>query len=276
MLRLCLAVCSLLLLQAGSAWSHGTQIQITNTGNKIVTRNALTDVYSPISDPIRVYQMPLVLDVSGQTFTYPTMTQPLANSGPGFAFGTGGFFDSGTISLNLLEGLKVWNGAAFIDPGLEQINVFRGSVTATTPSIQMTTADAGPITSIVVSAAATMPIGAERLGDSFHTSVRYRMLGDGTSRTALGDDGVYLLQFSLSSTQAGLDASDPFFFLLDKNSGAVELSAASNYLLTSNGFSASQLQAIPEPGTWALCAGLIPLALWSYRRNKAGKTPCAG
>jgi len=270
MIRRCFYVCASLFLGASSLWAHGTQIQITNTGNKIVTREALTDIYTPaISNPIRVYQMPLRLDVGGQTFTYPTDTQPLANSGPGFAFGTGGFLDTATINLNLLDGLKVWNGSSFVDPGLEQINVFRGSVTAAIPAIQMTTADVGPFPSIVVASPPAVPTGTDYLGDTAHTTVRYRMLGDGTSRTSIGDDGVYLLQFSLSSDQPGLAASDPFFFLLDKNAPLGDLSAASSFLLTSNGFSASQIQAIPEPGTWALCAGLIPLAYWSYRRTKS-------
>ena len=229
MLRLCFAVCGLVLFSASSIWAHGTQIQITNTGNKIVTRNAMTDYYgSPtiippapptITDPIRVYQMPLLLDVSGQTFTYPTTTQPLANSGPGFAFGTGGFFDTGTISLNLLDGLKVWNGSSFIDPGLEQINVFRGSVTATTPAIQMTTADAGPISSIVVSAAAAMPLGTELLGDSFHTGVRYRMLGDGSSRTSIGDDGVYLPAVFAEFDASGIDGIGAVFLFARQELG---------------------------------------------------------
>lgn len=269
MIRRCLYVCAILLLGASSLWAHGTQIQITNTGNKIVTREALTDIYTPaISNPIRVYQMPLRLDVGGQTFTYPTATQPLANSGPGFAFGTGGFLDTATISLNLLDGLRVWNGSSFVDPGLEQINVFRGSVTAAIPTIQMTTTDGGTA-NIVVSAPPAVPTGLEYVGNTAHTSVRYRMLGDGALRTSIGDDGVYLLQFSLSSTQPGLSASDPFYFLLDKNAPLGDLSAASSFLLSSNGFSASQLQAIPEPGTLALCAGLIPLTYWSYRRKKS-------
>lgn len=269
MLRRCFYVCGLLLIGASSVWAHGTQIQITNTAGKIVTRNAMTDVYGPtITDPIRVYQMPLITDIGGQTFTYPTTTQPTANSGPGFAYGTGGFSFDETISLNLLDSLKVWNGSSFVDPGAEQVNIFRGSVTATTPTFQMTTADTGPFVSTMVVATPVASVDFPTTpGPDSHASVRYRMLGDGMNRTSIADDGVYLLQFSLSSTQVGLAASDSFYFLLDKNAPLGDLTAASSFLLTSNGFSPSQLQAIPEPGTWALCAGLIPLAIWSYRRK---------
>jgi hypothetical protein len=80
-----------------------------------------------------------------------------------------------------------------------------------------------------------------------HKHSFFRLLGDGISPNTLSDDGVYLLSLQLSTNQAGIDASDSYFFLLDKNAPAGDAAAALAYV---------NAHVVPEPGALAymVCA----------------------
>ena len=59
-------------------------------------------------------------------------------------------------------------------------------------------------------------------------------------RAGASDDGVYLVSLQLSTSQSGVAASLPFFFLLNKNASSAETSAAHAYVETN---------LVPEPVT---------------------------
>ena len=177
-------------LAASAAWAHGPQIQITNSGNKIVTRELLLDgPYSPaVTAPKSVYVMAL-LPFSDVWYSRPNgaidpITQlPAFPSGPGLAYGSdladGGpqsFAAGSVLSINFADGLKRWNGASFVDAGATQLKAFRGSnANITTPLENFgITTDAGPFDGVSLPAVAA-DYGAE--GAEVHNSIRFAAAG---------------------------------------------------------------------------------------------------
>jgi hypothetical protein len=215
-----------------------------------------------VTPPKSVYVMSM-LPFDGVWYSRPNasldpITQlPAFPSGPGLAYGIdladGGpqaFAAGSVLSVNFADGLKRWNGASFVDAGSTQLKAFRGSnATITTPPENFgVTTDVGPFDSVSLPAVAAS-YGAD--GAEVHNSIRFAMLGDGTSPTSAVADGVYSLKLQLSSTQPGLAPSDPYYFVLYKNAGASEVIAAVRSL--SFGSSAVQWMT-PEPSTLSIIA----------------------
>jgi hypothetical protein len=255
------------------AWAHGPQIQVTGDGGKIVTRSLLLD--GPYSDSLTdaksVYVMPVRENV-GVWYSRPNgeidpvLQVPAFFSGPGIAYGYGfdpsqpssAAFAAGSVfSLEFTAGLMRWDGAAFVDPGSVQVEAFRGSIGA--PTATARTSDVAPF--------ASLPYGAVNYasdGDEVHTTSRFRMLGDGVSPAVEGPDGVYLLSLQLTNT--GTTASDPFYFVLNKNQTRTTVEAA----VASLNIAAPLVQFVPEPGAVGLAIfGLAAAAL--SRRGRRSK-----
>jgi hypothetical protein len=260
-MRVCIfviGICAALAATAASA--HGPQIQITIDNNKIVTRRLYQDgPYLPVAAPKTVYVMP-VLPFDGVWYSRPNNSLlagiPEFPSGPGLAYGSdladGGpqaFATGSVISAGLLDGLKFWNGAAFVDAGATQLKAFRGSnPDIATPAANFAvTSDVGPFDSLSLAAVAD-GYGSE--GAGVHGSFRWALLGDGSSPTSASPDGVYLLKLQLSSTQIGLAPSDPYYFVLHKNASPAAVAAA----VASLPVAPELVQVVPEPGTFVLLA----------------------
>jgi hypothetical protein len=245
---------------------HGPQLQITSNNGKIVTREIFLDEpYAPLSAPKSVYLIPL-LSTSGQYFSRPNDEEaapgvPAFNSGPGLAFGLGATFNSGfNFRLTFTDGLKIWDGSSFVDPGLEQIQAFRGSFS--NPSATAVTSDTGPFASL------NFPTIAAGYAESSHNSASFRLLGDGISPTAASDDGVYLLSLQLQSTDPNLAPSDPYYFVLYKNAPIAEALAATRALKVSS----ADVQVVPEAGSLVfgmigLCGAAVVMARRSRRAS---------
>ena len=249
-------------LAAATASAHGPQIQITDDGGKIVTRQLILDApYSNSLTTVKsVYVMPL-LDFNNVWYSRPNgsidpiLGVPSFPSGPGFAYGydlaDGGaqLFDAGSvISLGFTSGFKRWDGTNFIDAGAMQLKAFRGSSAsiASPPENFATTSDGGPFDNLALP---TVAAGYGSEAAEVHTSLRFALLGDGADPLSASSDGVYLLSMQLSSTQAGLIASDPFYFVLYKN----DVSGAA-LAVNSLGATAANVQwlSVPEPGLLGL------------------------
>jgi hypothetical protein len=256
--------CACAALATNSVRAHGPQIQITNTANKIVTRELMQDgpYGASLTAPKSVYVMP-VLPFSGVSYSRPNdaidpiLLQPAFPSGPGFAYGydlaDGGpqAFDAGSVfSLGFTAGLKRWNGSAFVDAGAMELKAFRGSdPNISTPAANFAvTSDAGPYDSVSLAAVAA-GYGADAA--EVHSSLRFALLGDGISPTSSSPDGIYLVGLQVSSTQAGLMPSDPYYFVLNKNVDWGKVSPAVDSL----GIAPSLQQwVVPEPGAFLLAA----------------------
>jgi hypothetical protein len=257
--------------------AHGPQLQITDDNNKLVTRQIILDYpYSDsLTDPKSVYVIP-VQQFNGIWYSQPNsdidpiLMQTEFPSGPGLAYGydqaDGGsrVFTAGTtFSENFTAGLKRWNGSAFVDPGTEQIGAFPGPQTA--PADQAITSDNGPFTRI------TFPAISATYSEDDHFEARFRLLGDGTTPLSSSQDGVYLLSLQVTSTQAGLAPSDPFYFVLRKNATDATTVAAVNSLISSLGIAPSLVQYVPEPGSLTLIvAGVACLVGYCRRYRGAG------
>jgi hypothetical protein len=165
--------------------------------------------------------------------------------------------------------LKRWNGAAYVDAGATQLKALRGSNAniSSPPENFAITTDAGPFDSVSLPAVVA-GYGAD--GAEVHNSVRFALLGDGASPTSSSPDGVYLLKLQISTTQAGLSPSDPYYFVLYKNAAAGDVAAA----VRSLGYSASAVQWVtPEPCASSIVAiGLSSLlSVRRFTRRRRGR-----
>ncbi len=266
------AVC--VVAAASSAYAHGPQLQITVDNSKIVTRQLRVDPpYSDsLSAPKSVYVIP-VIENGGVWYSKPNneidpiSMMPAFPSGPGLAYGydqaDGGdrvLEALSILSVTFTDGLKLWNGAAFADAGATELKGFRGAnPTISTPAANFaTTSDSGPFDSVSLAA-----ISATYTAES-HGSLRWALLGDGSSPTSASPDGVYLLSLQLSSTQNGLAPSDPYYFVLHKNAAPADIAAAVDSL----GFASGLVQMVPEPLAWMLSLiGMAGIPFVARRRR---------
>jgi hypothetical protein len=269
------ALALLTALAAAPAIAHGPQIQISEDNKKIVTRELHLDgPYSTaLTSPKSVYVMPL-LPLGGVWYSRPTNTPsttipglPEFPSGPGLAYGydlaDGGMqtFAAGSVlSVEFADGLKRWNGAAFSDAGATQLKSFRGSNASisTPPENFAITSDSAPLDGLSL---APVAAGYGSDGAEVHSSLRFALLGDGASPTSASSDGVYLLTMQVSSTQAGISASDPYHFVLNKNGAAADVTAA----VQSLGIAPSLVQwLVPEPS----CASLVAISAIGFVQQR--------
>ncbi|WP_442484255.1 hypothetical protein [Aeoliella sp. SH292] len=250
--------------------AHGPQIQITNTDDKIVTRDLFGDGSYTSPTPARsVYVMPVLEDL-GIWYTRPNTAErpviggPQYYSGPGLAYGsqvgtTDAFAAGGVFTLSLTDGLLAWNGIAFDDPGTEQVRAFRGSPTSM--SATATTSDSGPFESLAFAAIAT------GYNSEAHATARYQFLGDGVDATTEPDDGVYLLSLKLSTSEENIADSDEFYFVMHKNAPHADIRAAIESLGVSPASVQVVGQLIPEPSALVIAAAAIGgVALWRKRK----------
>jgi hypothetical protein len=253
-----------------TALAHGPQIQITNTGDKIVTHDLIGDGNYDSPTPARsVYVMPVLEDL-GKWYTRPNTAErpiiggPQHYSGPGLAYGSqvgtaDAFAVSGVFTLSLTDGLLAWNGTAFDDPGTEQVRAFRGSPSSMTATA--TTSDSGPFESLAFTAIAA------GYSSEAHATARYLFLGDGVDATTEPDDGIYLLSLRLSISEVGIADSDEFYFVMHKNAPHADIRAAIESLGVSPPSVQVVGQMIPEPSALVIAAGAIGgVVLWRQRR----------
>ncbi|MDZ4658688.1 MAG: PEP-CTERM sorting domain-containing protein [Bythopirellula sp.] len=274
--------CAVILLTTSAAYAHGPQMQITATDGKIVTREILTDTYTPLATAKSVYVME-VLDFRGVWYTRPETVlnppshptspgQPTYYSGPGLAFGVGQTFGVGSVlSVNFTSGLQLWNGTSFGDAGSAELQYYRGGSIGTsgqlnTPTASITTTDGGASSALAFAAIAS------GFTESAHSSARFRFLGDGTT-TVVGTgniasepaDGVYLASLVLASDDPAVADSDPFYFVMHKGVPWSDVAAAVGSLNVPN--SAVQVLGVPEPTT-LLMVSLGMFGLFARRRHR--------
>jgi hypothetical protein len=247
------ALTGALALVSLTALAHGPQLQITRDGGKISTRSIFREEpYNRLTDTKSVYVIPL-LETSGVWYSRPnnakssTTGLPEYTSGPGIAFGYAAAFDTGNhFNLNLIAGLMEWSGASFSDPGVEQLQAYRTNSAGVIQSSAVTT------DSLTVSDPATMAYGnISSINAGSHSGTSFRLLGDGAIPGG-GDDGVYLLTMTLSSTQSTVVDSDPYYFVLHKNAADADVEAAVDELLYSLRIGSRYVQFVPEPGSMTL------------------------
>ncbi len=219
------------------AYGHGPQIQIGIENNRIVTRGLFdNEPYNGgVTPKQRVYEIPMtqrsLADANDGWYAEPNSAIPF--TGPGIATALGGFSTGSILSQTFADGLRIWDGAAFVDPGTEQIDAYRGA----THTAGAVTSDAGPFQSY-----AFTPISGS---SDEHKTAFFRLLGDGMLPDTASDDGVYLLSLKLTTDEAGVADSLPYYFLLNKNASAGDAADALAYL---------NENIVPEPATVLMLA----------------------
>ena len=243
-------------------WGHGPQMQLTAEAGKIVTRQVLVDEYVPLSPVTSIYVLP-VANVSNVWVVQPPGT---AGSGPGIAPGVGFVdaashpFKTGNYTTSIVDGLKKWSGASFVDAGDAQLQLYK---TVSGNPLTATTTDSGPFASL------TYPLTIAN--EESHTGMGFRFLGDGVSNTSELADGVYLLSLKLST--AGLTDSDPFYFVLPKGVSPEQAGQATLAFAGQQGIARDAVQAlaaIPEPAGLTLAASAIGGCVAARRRQRHG------
>lgn len=269
--KFCARSCALAILFAGSVQAHGPQIQVTAdqtgpTTRKITTREILFDNYTPLSSPKQLYVMP-AFERQGVWYTGPD--SPANYSGPGIAYGLDHTFaDNSVLSITFVDELLKWDGTDFVDAGSTDLQGYGGGSLGSlgqliTPTSTATASASGSL---------AVALGTYTDPDS-HATRRFRFLGDGTTVSAgtglqTGTlpntaplDGIYLASFVLSSNEGGLDASDPYYFLIYKGAAWSDVMAASRSL----GIAGSLIQGVPEPTSLTLVG--FGIVAWISRRS---------
>jgi hypothetical protein len=269
-------LCACAALATSWARAHGPQIQITDTNDKIVTRTLISNAPYGDSqtDEKSVYVLPILKAVSGSPATdYWTVMpnsviDPILGSsefqfGPGLAYGYGHTFADGYhFTVSVLGALQLWNGSAFVnDPGVEAVGAFRGDATSSPDQLVFSGTSSG------TQGLAFSNITSTYNSDS-HSSMRFRLLGDGASALVAPPDGLYLLTLQVTSNQPGLASSDPFNFLLYKNASMSSINAAVASLNV--GSTLVQFVPVPEPSVFMLATfGTVSTLLTRQQRRES-------
>ncbi len=260
-------------LAVSTASAHGPQIQVTDTNNKITTRELiLNEPYdSSLTSEKSVYVLPIRKAVSGDPSTdYWTVMpndsiDPIQNTntyqfGPGLEFSYGHTFTTGShLNGNVTDFLKKWDGSAFTnDPGPEAVGVFRGD--------SLSSADAA-VFSGTSDPSTTFAFSAINGTDNQHSSMRYRILGDGSNALIEPSDGIYLVKLHITSTQADAPAAADISLMFYKNVAYSDLTAAVGSLGVDS--SLVQIIAVPEPAVGVLAlSGLAGLLMRRRARRR--------
>lgn len=163
---------------------------------------------------------------------------PNFGSEPGFASDTLPAFTQ--VGFNIMDSLRVWNGSDFgaISSGTMTIELapgVPGTPSATTPT------SPGIVNGFAFSTADSDGVMHQDLGMTLN---------------APAGAGVYLLQLRLIDTSGALNASAPFWFVLNNGADELEHDAAVKYVET---------VLVPTPGITAMF-GVFTLAAWGRRR----------
>jgi hypothetical protein len=190
------------------------------------------------------------------------------NTGPGYAYGNGGFAAGTIFQITYGSTLKYWNGSSFgVTPDGEQLQAIRGS------SITPGTGFANTLTSNGVSGGTGLQVSVStsqnggshsqlmyRLEDSLGNSVESGETQPSTSQIA---DGLYLATFDIGTATTSADqliSSQPYYFLFDLNRNNDVTQAQVNAAV------ANLNSSVPEPTSLGLLA-IAGVALLGRRRR---------
>jgi len=219
---------------------------------------------------------------TGPGLTYQFDSSALAGglAGTNFAFsGSAGLFNlSGRrFAYQFTTGLKKYDAgsSSFGDAGTAQAQMFTGSGGAFTGTTQTAISSDAPDGTLM--ALSTITNGTST---NPHSSLGFRLLGDGASSSSALADGVYVIGMTVTSyanlpstttldPSSGVGTSDPFYYVMFKGISQDQAAAWASDFAAGNGIGASQIQAVPEPGVLGLAgvAGLMALV----RRSRRGE-----
>lgn len=127
---------------------------------------------------------------------------------PGFDSEPGTFDPASSIGFNVLEGLKSWNGSAWVDAGAVTLEIAYATESVTVGS--------DPV------AGFAMPVSPN---GEWHRHFDFTL-------NAPAADGLYLLTWELHSTDPSVGASRPFYIVFNQNGDEAQHAAAIEWVAT--------------------------------------------
>jgi hypothetical protein len=218
-------------LAAGSASAHEGDVAIKVIGGKIVTGDWIVDGES--LEPCSVF--------AGRF--NDTGSTPNWIDEPGFDSAAGTWTYPSSMSFNILDALRVWDGSDFDTVAAQTLAIAYAGDTRYTPLTEMTVAG--------------FSNGVSSNG-AWHRHYGFT-LGNPA------DDGIYLLKLELTNSVSSIAKSDPFYIVLRQDENQTDGLGTAAQLEAAM----SHLESVPEPGTLSLlAAGLGAMILVAWRRRR--------
>ena len=186
--RIVLAALGLFIGPAVAAAHHEGDIALDNIGGKIAIGTWGT---GGILVPQSVFE---------SRFN-DTGVDPNWSNEPGFDSEQGTWAYPSTISFNILDSLRVWDGSDFDTVATQQVEIAYSSHNAYTP-----------LTPSVVSG---FGIGVDSYG-AWHRHLAFELMDSGVAPGAFAADGIYLLKLELLSSDPQVAKSEPFYMVLQQ------------------------------------------------------------
>ena len=231
------------------SFGHGTQAPADVVNGQIATRSFINSPYdteaTTTAPPLdRSFEI-VTIDVTGDD----SWARPAP--GGGFVIVPNRFTTGSSLTMQLTDALKVWDGSSFVPTGGEAVRIQKSEVPGEVSNIIAPASLTGPLPSLgllTISGAAGQ-----------HGSLTWSLLGDGVNNKG-GDDGAYLVSYQLTNPGGAALPSLVNYALVEKNVSPDVSSAALAYV--------DNVLAVPEPTTMALTAVALVTSLARRRRAR--------
>jgi hypothetical protein len=170
---------------------------------------------------------------------------------PGFDSAVSTWPVPSSVSFNILDAVRVWDGSDFDEVASQQIRLSYASQSAVTPTTPST--------------AAGFSVGVSSSG-AWHRHLGIELL-DSTYVNGFAADGIYQLKIELLSSDASIGKSDPFYLVLRQDENPNDGIGT----LAQHEAAVGYLESVPEPGSVVmLFVAVVAVlgAMWRRRLHK--------
>lgn len=219
---------------SGASAHHMGDIALENLDGRIVTGHIHLDGDEEHFHASRVFQA-----------WFGDEGTPNWTEAPGFDSGAGTWPSGGTMSFNILDALRQWDGTDFDTIPAERVSMHSSGNTATTPLVPEVVAG--------FSSAVTAD-------GAWHKHYDFQL-------TSPASDGIYLLRLELLNSDPAVAPSEPFFLVFRQDENFTDDAGTRAQWEAAVAYAETTL--VPEPGSIAiLFSGLVSLGILARQRRK--------